>query len=393
MTTQTREGAGLAELVRGAVEMEHGPDGVRLHRLPAWARAQSTDPLLQMAQSQPAGVRLRFATKATVVELDAHATRVGYRGAPLRPAGAFELAVDGAVVGRASLTEATVVMTDLATGAVTTEPAGAGTLRFTGLAPGPKRVDLWLPHNERVELVALRADAPVEPWPTTAPVWLHHGSSISQGSNAVHPSGTWPAVAATLAGVDLVNLGFSGSSLVDQLTARTIRDLPADAISLKLGINVVNADAMRVRAFESAVHGFLDTVRDGHPTTPLLLVSPVLCPIHEHTPGPGAFDEAALAQGRIGFRATGDPAEVAAGRLTLTVIRDVLARVVEARRADDPHLHHLDGRELYGEDDAQAHPLPDDLHPDPATHRLMGTRFAELALLPDSPVPLVRTGG
>ncbi|NCT92499.1 lipase [Cellulomonas sp. APG4] len=393
MTTHTREAARLAELVRGAVELEHGPDGVRAHRLPAWARAQTTDPLLQAAQSQPAGVRLTFASEATVVELDAHATRVGYRGAPLRPAGVFELAVDGAVVGRASLTEATVVMTDLATGAVTAEPAGASTLRFNGLAPGTKRVDVWLPHNETVELVALRTDAPVEPWPTTAPVWLHHGSSISQGSNAVHPSGTWPAVAATLAGADLLNLGFGGSAMVDQLVARTIRDLPADAISLKLGINVVNADAMRVRAFESAVHGFLDTVRDGHPTTPLLLVSPVLCPIHEHTPGPGAFDEAALAQGRIGFRATGDPAEVAAGRLTLTVIRDVLARVVEARRADDPHLHHLDGRELYGEGDAQAHPLPDDLHPDPATHRLMGTRFAELALLPDSPVPLVRTGG
>jgi hypothetical protein len=35
---------------------------------------------------------------------------------------------------------------------------------------------------------------------------------------------------------------------VDQFTARVIRDSPADVISVKLGINVVNLDAMRLRA-------------------------------------------------------------------------------------------------------------------------------------------------
>ena len=43
---------------------------------------------------------------------------------------------------------------------------------------------------------------------------------------------------------------------------------------------------MRRRAFTPAVHGFLDTIREGHPDTPLLVVSPILCPIHEDTPGP-----------------------------------------------------------------------------------------------------------
>ncbi|GAA4964943.1 hypothetical protein GCM10023238_35730 [Streptomyces heliomycini] len=83
---------------------------------------------------------------------------------------------------------------------------------------------------------------------------------------------------------ELINLGFGGSALVDPFTARAIRDTPADLISLKLGINVVNSDAMRLRAFAPAVHGFLDTIREGHPATPLLLVSPVLCPTHENTP-------------------------------------------------------------------------------------------------------------
>lgn len=86
--------------------------------------------------------------------------------------------------------------------------------------------------------------------------------------------------------MDLVNLGFGGSALLDPATARTMRDLPADVISGKIGINLVNADLMRVRGFVAAVHGFLDTIREGHPDTPLLVISPILCPIHEDTPVP-----------------------------------------------------------------------------------------------------------
>ena len=77
--------------------------------------------------------------------------------------------------------------------------------------------------------------------------------------------------------------------------------------------------------------------------------------------------------------ATGDPAERARRTLTLTVIRDELARIVAQRAADDPNLHYLDGRELYGEADFAELPLPDQLHPDAAAHRRIGERFAELA--------------
>lgn len=78
--------------------------------------------------------------------------------------------------------------------------------------------------------------------------------------------------------------------------------------------------------------------------------------------------------------ATRDPADVARGRLTLRVIRERLRHIVEARGVDDPHLHLLDGLSLYGEDDADTHPLPDALHPSAETYRLMGERFARLAL-------------
>ena len=115
---------------------------------------------------------------------------------------------------------------------------------------------------------------PVAPVTSDRPRWVHHGSSISHGSVATYPTEPWPVVAARLAGLDLVNLGFGGSALLDPFVARTIRDTPADRISLKLGINLVNLDLMRLRAFGPAVHGFLDTIRDGHPHTPLLVISP-----------------------------------------------------------------------------------------------------------------------
>lgn len=376
-----------AELVRGAVELEQTDDGLVAHRLPRWAREQYSDPQLAMVDTQPSGVRLVLRTAATVLELETRRTVVVLRGIPPRPDGCYDLVVDGAPTARSSVDGGTVITRDLATGATEVVRGEPGTVRFAGLPPHPKTVEIWLPHQETTALVALRADAPVQTLPPApdARTWLHHGSSISQGSNAAGPLDIWPVRAARAAGVELVNLGFGGSALLDPFVARTIRDTPADLISVKLGINVVNADLMRRRAFVPAVHGFLDTVRDGHPDTPLLLVSPLLCPIHEDTPGPGAFDVAALQEGRVAFVATGDPAAVAAGALTLTVIREELAALAALRRRTDPLLHHLDGLELYGPADVVEHPLPDRLHPDTATHALIAQRFSAAVFSGDGP--------
>ncbi|SDC69632.1 GDSL-type esterase/lipase family protein [Nocardioides lianchengensis] len=378
MTDHLRGTPITPDLVRGAIELEETATGLQPHRLPAWARAQVADGQLAMAESQPSGVRLVLRTTATVVELDTIPTKRAYAGVPPRPDGVYELLVDGEPPVSATVPGGRTLVIDMAAGSFDLQPGEPGTARFAGLPDRDKVVEIWLPHDETTELVALRADAAVAPVPADRPVWLHHGSSISHGSNATTPTGTWPAVAARLAGVDLVNLGFGGSALLDPFTARTMRDAPADLISVKIGINLVNADLMRLRAFTAAVHGFLDTIREGHPATPLLVISAIHCPIHEDTPGPAAMDPAAMAEGRLAFRATGDPAEVAAGKLTLGVIRTELARIVAQRAAADPQLRYLDGRELYGPADHDELPLLDQLHPDAATHRLMGERFAKL---------------
>jgi hypothetical protein len=366
-----------AELLRGALDLERTEHGVLPHRLPARARSQCTDGQLARAEAQPSGVRLVFRTRATAVELDTLRTKMAYRGAPPRPDGMYDLLVDGRLTGQASVTGGNVLMVDMATGSAETRPGPVGNVRFTGLPDRVKDVEIWLPYNEITQLVALRTDAPVEAVPHgDRRVWLHHGSSISHGSDAASPTTTWPALAASRGGAELINLGLGGSALLDAFTARTLRDTPADLISIKIGINLVNADAMRLRAFTPAVHGFLDTIREGHPTTPLLVISPIHCPIHEDAPGPSTPD---FSNGTVRFRAAGDPAERAAGKLTLAVIREELTRIVKQRAADDPNLYYLDGRDLYGEADFVELPLPDQLHPDAATHRRIGERFAKLA--------------
>ncbi|HYO18519.1 MAG TPA: GDSL-type esterase/lipase family protein [Dermatophilaceae bacterium] len=370
-------------LVRGGAEFERTDRGVRLHRLPAWVRQQFPDGQLLAMESQPSGVRLTLRTTAHMVELTTHSTRVAYRGAD-RARGAVDAIVNGSLFRRDTLSGGDVFEIDLQSGQSTFTPGPPHTTTISDLPSGENLVELWLPHNESVDLVSLRSDAQVLPDMEKLPVWVHHGSSISHGTNAAAPTGIWPVVAARPADVDLHNLGFGGSALVDPFMARVIRDAPADFISVKLGINVVNTDAMRLRAFIPAVHGFLDTIRDGHPTTPIILISPIFCGIHETTPGPGAVDLSTLGTGQVQFVATGTPAEVDQGKLTLYSIRQELESLVEGRAAD-PHLHYLDGTDLYGPSDAVELPLPDGLHPGPAAHLRIGERFARRAFTGDGP--------
>jgi hypothetical protein len=79
------------------------------------------------------------------------------------------------------------------------------------------------------------------------------------------PTRTWSAIAAREQGWDCPNLGLSGQAQLDPFIARAIRDALADIITLKIGVNLVNADSMTLRTFRPAVHGFLDTIREGRP--------------------------------------------------------------------------------------------------------------------------------
>lgn len=365
-TVQVRQGD-LAPFVVGAVSLEPGPRGGLVpYRLAPWARAQHDDPLLHWCEQAAAGVEVRVRTAATELAVTFAVLVPGPAGAAA-PSPVVVVEDGGARqelrVERADLLP---LGPDRTVGAVV--PGEPFHLVVRAVRPAAERdVVVRLPHGARVEVLAIDADAPVAPVGRRpgALRWTHHGSSISHGLDLRVPDRPWPAQVARAEGWELTDLAFAGNAQLDGFTARTVRDVPADLVTLALGINLVNADSMRQRAMLPAVHAFLDTVREALPTTPVVLLQAVACPLHEDTPGPVVTG----ADGRM--RAARRMVEPDEGALTLRRTREVLAAVHAVRC--DPYLFLLDGRDVFGADDT--HHLYDALHPDADGHDLIATRF------------------
>jgi hypothetical protein len=361
----------LRAAVRGTAFVDESEGGLSPIRLPHSIRQRGGDESIERMAAQTAGVRLEVLTAASVVVVEAVLTR----SFPAAVADDARAAVLVAVVGgretdrkaflngpilrqldggRIERVEGTVSIAELSLG----EPATR-----------PRVVEIWLPHVSATEIRSVSGDAPLRPSPDRGrPRWTHYGSSISHSAEADGPTRTWPGLAALALDWDLTNLGLGGQAMIDPFVARVIRDRPSDLITLKIGTNPVNADALRMRTFAPAVHGFLDTIREGQPDTPLVVISPVALPMHETTPGPTVVGPDGILTG------TPDAGD-RPGVLTLSYLRPALERVVGERA--DPAMHYLDGRRLLGPDDT--HHLHDRLHPDAEGYVLMGERFVEIA--------------
>lgn len=357
----------------GAQQVTRAPTGLRPSRLPAWAVGQIHDPAFRFSINIASGVRIAFASDTDAIEAEVMLTGIELPEIS-GPTPRFDLVVDGATVAnRLSNEGSRWVAKGMAGGLQAFDfefrTGDVSRIRFDGLGTAMKRIELWMPQNRWVEVRDLRIvdGAKVETAGPAGRRWLHYGSSISQCGEAAGPTETWPAIAARAAGLDLTSFGFGGQCHLDQCVARTMRDLPADFISIKVGINIVNGDTMRERVFVPALHGFLDTLRDGHPDTPVVVITPILYPAGEEHPGPSIV--------RRGTSAVVErPAALAYGALSIGRIRELVAEVVERRqKGGDGQLSLLDGRELFGADDV--HDLPDGLHPNTAGYRRMGERF------------------
>jgi GDSL-like Lipase/Acylhydrolase family len=357
--------------VAGIVEMEQMPGGIVLHRMPTWARSRHNDIALSLLETMPSGGRLEMTTDATRIELDVQLTLLQLGSTPVQQA-AFDLTVHGQIRDSQRTRAGTVIVIEPATGAISFVPGEPTTITFDGLASGNKVVEIWLPQAATVTVIAMRTNGVVTAPPASGRRWVHYGSSISHCLEATQPTGIWPVVAARLAGVDLQSFAFAGQCHLDPFAGRMIAAYPADLISLKLGINVVNADSMRERTFVPAVHGLLDTIRESHPNVPLLLITPIICPVAEDHPGPTLLG----ADGH--YHTVERSSELSKGALTLRRIRDLEAEIVTARQgAGDTNLYLMHGTDLFGNDDTND--LPDGLHPNPAGYERMGERFHQLA--------------
>ena len=363
--------ADIRASIRGTEFVDETENGLAPVRLPHSIRQRGGDASIERMAGPTAGVRLELLTAAGTIEVEALLTRSfpADIGDDTRPA-VLAAVVGGVEVDRRSFLNGPIVR-QLPTGAL--EPVegtvSVAELSLGGAATEPRVVEIWLPHVSATEIRAVRADAPLRPAPPRArPRWTHYGSSISHCAEAGGPTRTWPGLAALALDWDLTNLGLGGQAMIDPFVARVIRDRPSELITLKMGTNPINADAFRARTFAPAVHGFLDTIREGQPGTPIVVISPVTLPMHETTPGPTVIGP----DGHL----TGTPdAGDRPGVLTLSTVRPALERIVDERA--DPALHYLDGRRLLGP--ADAHHLHDRLHPDAAGYALMGRRFVELA--------------
>ncbi|WP_424214750.1 GDSL-type esterase/lipase family protein [Streptomyces sp. BI20] len=278
----------------------------------------------------PIGVRLEFRLDA---ERPARAVELRYR-AEVPPAGTplWEFAHGFALWDRTGpLAE------------VFAPPAPEGVVRLELPARAPTGTLLLYPPEGRAPRhVAVRGiGGPLLPAPA-GPRWVVHGDSITEGWSATRPAHGWAAVAGRALGWDTVNLGYAGGARGELAVAEQLAALPADVLTLAFGTNCWHAVPHTAPLLEATARTFLELVRQGHPRTPLLMVSPVLRPEAERTPN------------RVGA--------------TLGALREAMERAVLARiAAGDDRLALLPGRGLLG----VGH-LPDGLHPDDAGHLRLG---------------------
>jgi len=281
------------------------------------------------AASLPVGVRFEWEgdARAVVVDYEARETDLGYRG-------------DGA--GRRFVLYRGLDRVD-------ERPARLGRHRVTlstGVGDGVR--SLYLPEGMKPILYGLiGVEGRLEPAPSR-PRWLCYGDSIAEGWIATEPSLAWPAVVGREQGLDEVNLGYAGSARGEVVSAEQLASLSADVISLTHGTNCWSRTPHSVGLFREGLEAFLRVLRQGHPETPIVAVSPIVRPDAERAPN-------VLGATLAGLRAC---------------FEDV---VRERAERGDAQLSLVEGAPL-----VQPDLLPDGVHPGDDGHRALAARLGPI---------------
>jgi lysophospholipase L1-like esterase len=253
------------------------PEGM-MGRLPqdTWAMA-----------SIPVGVRLELTGAADEVEVRYHAAQeaFGYLGGG--EGHSFVAYVDGERVAESRA------------------EVGEHSVRLPGPAGGTALV--YLP--ERMGPTVLSVEGDVEPAPTQ-PRWLCYGDSIAEGWVVTSPDLAWPAVVGRDIGVDTVNLGYAGSARGEIPSAEELAELDGEVITICHGTNCWTRTPHSTALFAQGLRDFVTIVRQGHPETPIVAVSPITRPDAEETPnrlGATLVDLRNAFEDVMGGLATSDP--------------------------------------------------------------------------------------
>lgn len=331
---QTLPLTGGAVSIDGAVSLQQSPDGIQPWRL-NHERIKLFEPTLRGRASAPAGVRVSLVSDTATLEMEADSPVCEAQFSP--DIWTFDLTVDGEMHQRVQL------------------PADEGVFRFTDIPAGQHVLEVWLDLARPVRIRAVRIDkdTTAQPYIDDRPKWTVYGSSITHSRNAHGPAETWANMIARRFGLNLTGLGYGGNCHMEPMVAKMIRDLPADYISMCLGINVMGAGSLSPRTFRAAVIGMIETVREKHPDTPMVIVSPIYNPPREATPN--------------------------AAEMTLQRMRGYIAEACDIYRGyGDIHLHYVDGLELFGTD--YLHHMPDKLHPDADGQHAVAERYGRVVM-------------
>ncbi len=317
------------EYVYGAVSVQAESDWIQPWRLPHDRINLFPAEGLVNSAAACAGVRVRFATEAGRLTLVVE---------PEDEPRQYDLVIDNRLVQGKTL-----------------QP-GADRIEFADLPMGTKVVEVWLDQRTRTRLRGLELPdglAPA-PAPDERANWVTYGSSITHCTGAHSPARTWPAIVARRHDLHLTCLGFGGQCHLDALVGRVIRDLPADLISLKLGINVMGGCTLNERTFETAVIGLVQIIREKHPGTPIAMISPIVSPPRETTPN--------------------------SVQMTLQIMRHEIAdAAMRLSHCGDGKLSYVSGLDLFGPDLVERF-LPDGLHPNADGYVQLAENFSRVVM-------------
>ncbi len=216
----------------------------RLWRLPA----SGLDALPRGVQERskcPSGARLL---------LDCNSTRVAVKLAR-GGAGGFSALVNGKILAAEKV------------------PGQENTIAFSHLDNRHQEILIYLPQSHEVEIEAIGVDPgaklnpPHHEFSNPLP-FVFYGSSVCQGSGAAKAAMTYEAIACRELNADFINLGFGGAGKAEPPVVSLVNSIPAGCYIFDLGKSYGAQDG-------SAFEAMLRSVRQSHPRTPILCLTPI----------------------------------------------------------------------------------------------------------------------
>lgn len=225
-------------------------------------------------------------------------------------------------------------------------------IKFNKLSNSLNHIEIWLDQSKFFKLNAVLVEEDAKIYKTTFEQkrWVNYGSSISHSNQAASPSNTWAAIVAAKLNLYITNLGLAGNCKIEPMMGLLISKLPADFITLKLGINV-DCGELTPRTFGPNIIGLIQIIREKHPNVPLAVISPIYSPPRE---GKRKLET----------------------NLGLEEMRSIISDIVETcKRYGDKNIFYVDGLRIFGADELRY--MPDELHPNAEGQPVLAQHFID----------------